>query len=70
MTVGELRKFVADYAHLEDSVPVLVGYGDHSYRRASLEVRHVERYKGEYYEYFDDLNMSDGAKKVIGVVVD
>jgi hypothetical protein len=60
-TVAALKEFIKD---LPDNIPVLVPGGDHCYYRASFNIAPAEFNKGSWYEYFDDMNMSEGGKKV------
>jgi len=69
MKVRQLR-------HMLKSLPgdmeiVTVGGSDHSYiKLCCAGTRNAEEFEGEYYEYYDDRNMSEGGKKVKVLVLD
>jgi hypothetical protein len=44
---------------------------DHSYTRSrSITMTDAEKNQGDFFEYFDDANMSDGGKKIQVLLVE
>lgn len=69
MNVKQLRKLIAD---MPDNTEIVVGDGDHSYRRAEAEIVDAEtdgKRNGYLGEYYSDEDMTPGYKKIVVLYV-
>ena len=69
MNVGQLRELLAELPAKHDDAPLLVEGCDHSYNGATAKFCDVAQHKRDFYEYYDDSNLSPGEKRTKGLVI-